>query len=181
MKVAVFIDNSNVFRNIQNERKIDKTWISFYDPLKLAEKLIGGRSLAFINFYCTRPPARLLNEDEKHQRIYRHTNAYYAAVEKLPNVYIKFGALNGTNGALTEKNLDTQLTTDMITGAALGTYDVAILVSNDGDYVSAVTGVKQFGKKVETIFFRGYFSINLRKVSDVTRRARKSFFIFLPF
>ena len=173
--------NSFTDKNIQNERKNDNTWVAFYDPLKLAERIVGGRELAFVNFYCTRPPTRLLHEDERHKRIYKNTNAYYAAIEKLPNVFVKYGVLNGVNGTLTEKNLDTQLTTDMITGAALGTYDVAVLISNDGDYVSAVTGVKRFGKKVETIFFRGCFSMNLRKVSDLTRRARKSFFEFLRF
>ncbi len=181
MNAAVFIDNSNVFKSIQNERKDDNAWVSFYDPLALAKKLAGGRDLAFVNFYCTRPPARLLDEDRRHQRLYRNTNAYYAAIEKLPDVNVKYGVLIGTNGAFTEKNLDTQLTTDMVAGAALGAFDVAILVSNDGDYVSAVSGVKRFEKKVETVFFRGHFSMNLRNISDVTRRARKSFFIPLPF
>ncbi|MBU4223732.1 NYN domain-containing protein, partial [Patescibacteria group bacterium] len=69
-------------------------------------------------------------------------------MEKLPNVSIKFGDLRGTKGQLQEKNLDTQLATDMVTMAALDKYDVAILVSNDGDYKSAIENTKIFNKKI---------------------------------
>jgi uncharacterized LabA/DUF88 family protein len=64
----------------------------------------------------------------------------------------------------------------MVAMAALNEYDVAILVSNDGDYRSAVENTKRFGKKIETVFFKGSLSMSLREVSDITRRARRSFF-----
>ena len=182
MKVAVFIDNSNVFGNIQEMRKHGiSDWVSFYDPLKLAQKLVGNRTLVEVNFYCTRPPTYLLREDEYHQRIYKITNRYYSEIEKMKEVSVKYGDITGPKGQTIEKNLDTKITTDLVTGAALGKYDVAIIVSNDGDYVSGIEGIKPFGKKVEIVFFRGTLSMNLRRVSDITRRARKSFFVVLPF
>lgn len=47
-----------------------------------------------------------------------------------------------------EKNLDTQLTANMISFAAQNMFDTAILVSNDRDYVSALEPTKNiFGKK----------------------------------
>ena len=182
MKVAVFIDNSNVFRSIKIVRDNgDYSWPSFYNPLELAKKLAGGRDLAEVNFYCTRPPAYLLNEDIRHQEIYTKTNKYYATIEKLASVNVKYGNLNGPRGNTIEKNLDTQITADLVTGAALSKYDVAIIVSNDGDYVSAVESIKKFGKKVEVVFFKGGLSMHLKRVSDITRRARKSFFVPLVF
>ena len=69
----------------------------------------------------------------------------------------------------------------MVAHAALGQYDTAILVANDGDYLSAITNAKKLGKRVELLFFRGYLSGALKKSCDLTRRARKSFFELLIF
>ena len=181
MKVAVFIDNSNIFKNIQYIRGIDPNWISFYDPFKLAQRLAGNRDLVYVGFYCVHPPAYLLGEDEKHKKKYIATSKYYSAIEKLPLVEVKYGYLKGTKSDPQEKNLDTQLSTNMVTMAALGEYDTAILISNDGDYVSAVEGAKEFSKKVEVVFFKGSLSMNLKKVCDITRRARRSYFQPLDF
>lgn len=92
---------------------------------------------------------------------------------------VKYGDLKGTKGQLQEKNLDTQLATDMVTMAALDKFDVAILVSNDGDYKSAIESAKIFNKKVENLFFKGSLSGAIDGKCDVKRRARRSFFIKL--
>lgn len=182
-KVAVFIDNSNVFRNLHDMKTTDPSWVCFYNPLKLAEKLVGNRELVHIGFYCVRPPAYLLEEGEK--GIEKHSTAlqYYTAIEKLsPLLQVKYGDLRGSKGNLQEKNVDTQLATDMVTMAALGKFDTAILISNDGDYVSAVKNVKEsFLKKVEVLFLMNRLSMALRQVCDITRRARRSHFEKLEF
>lgn len=176
VKVAVFIDHSNVFRQIRNIKKADPGWICMYDPFTLAKKLAGNRELVHIGFYCVRPPAYLLKENKWHQGIYTTTNKYYSAIEKLPLITVKYGYLTGPKKFQLEKNLDTQLCSDLVLQAALGDFDVAIIVANDGDYVGAVGNVKILGKKVENVFFKGGLSMNLDKVSDLTRRARKSYF-----
>lgn len=94
---------------------------------------------------------------------------------------VKFGNLTGGKGSTVEKNLDTQLCTDLVKGAALGTFDVAILVTNDGDFVSAITTAKEFGKGVELVFFKNGLSMALKQVADITRRARRIFFQKLRF
>ncbi len=73
---------------------------------------------------------------------------YYAAVEKLPGVEVKYGTLQGSRGELVEKNLDTQVATDIVTKAALNDYDTAIVVSNDGDFVSPAETAKGTFKKL---------------------------------
>jgi len=183
MKVAVFIDNSNTFKNIQGvkQRTGDRSWICLYDPLELAKKLAGNRELVSVNFYCVHPPVYLLKEDERHKKIYAITNRYYAAIEKLPLLEVKYGYLKGTRGNLEEKNLDTQLSVDLAKRAAFGEYDVAIIVSSDGDYISAVKVAKECKKGVELLFFRGSVSMNLKGDVDLIRRARKSFFQPLKF
>ncbi len=178
-RLAVFIDNSNVFHNIYDIRKSDPSWICLYDPLFLAKKLTGKRNLVYTGFYCVRPPSYLLVGNEEEKRHYNTTQKYYGTIEKLSDVTVKYGDLKGTRGQLQEKNLDTQLATDMVAMAALNKYDVAILVSNDGDYKSAVENAKQFNKKIEVVFFKGNLSMALRGVCDITRRARRSYFIKL--
>ncbi|MBU3922659.1 NYN domain-containing protein [Patescibacteria group bacterium] len=181
MKIAVFIDNSNIFHRISDIRKTDKNWVSFYNPLNLARKLSGERELAYVGFYCVQPPMYLLNGNEEEKRRYIFTKRYYSAIEKLDLVEIKYGDLKGTKGNLQEKNLDTQLATDLVAMAALNKYDVAIIVSNDGDYISAVKNVKIFKKGIELFFFRGSISMGLKNICDISRRARRSHFQELIF
>ncbi len=178
-RVAVFIDNSNVFHYIRDIRKTDRGWVALYDPLILAKKLAGNRDLVYVGFYCVRPPAYLLNGSAEEQKRYNLTQKYYSEIQKLSPVSIKFGDLKGTRGQLQEKNLDTQLSTDMVAMAALDEYDVAILVSNDGDYKSAIENTKRFNKKIENLFFKGSLSMAIDGICDIKRRARRSFFIKL--
>lgn len=146
-KVAVFIDNSNVFRSLRDLKMDDPAWVCFYNPLILAQKLAGARELVYVGFYCVRPPAYLLEEGKAGIKKHGTTLQYY-----------------------------------MVTVAALGKFDAAILVSNDGDYVSAVENVKNsFLKRVEVLFLRGKLSMALRQACDLTRRARRSPFEKLSF
>lgn len=178
MRICVYIDNSNVFKNIKKIRESshDLTWVQLYDPLELAKAVVGSRQLEKVYFYCVPPPSWLLNEGDESKK--RHTTAmkYYSAVGKLPNVELKYGYLQGDKLAPLEKNVDTQISSDMVAHAALGYYDTAVLISNDGDYTSALENVKKLGKRVEVLFFKGYFSGSLRNASDLTRRARRIFF-----
>lgn len=125
-RVAIFIDNSNVFHNIRNFRKSDADWTCLYDPLFLAKKLAGPRDISYIGFYCVRPPSYLLAGSEEDKKRYNMTQKYYGAIEKIPLVTVKYGDLRGTKGALQEKNVDTQLSTDMVTMAALNKYDIDV-------------------------------------------------------
>lgn len=176
-RVAVFIDNSNVFHNLRDLRKVDTRWTSLYDPLELARRVTGGRNLVFVGFYCARPPSYLLDEGGESEKKHKTSMRYYSAVEKLPGVQVRYGSLQGAKGSMQEKNVDTQLTTDLIKMAALNEFDVAIIVSNDGDYASAAeTARSTFGKRIEVAFFKGSFSMNLRRVADLSKRMRRDYF-----
>jgi hypothetical protein len=105
-RVAVFIDNSNVFHNLADLHKIDAQWVRLYNPLHLAQRLAGSRTLSYVGFYCTRPPSHLLEEGSEGERRHSMAMRYYAAVEKLPGVEVKYGTLQGSRGELVEKNLD---------------------------------------------------------------------------
>ena len=175
-RIYVYIDNSNVFKNIKKIKNGDHSWIQMYDPLALGQALAGSRQLEKVYFYCVPPPSWLLTEGDESKKRHAIATKYYSAVDKLPNVLLKYGYLQGDKTNPTEKNVDTQISSDMVLHAALGNYDTAILVSNDGDFTSALKNIKILGKRVEVLFFRGYLSDSLKKESDLTIRARKIFF-----
>lgn len=175
-RVAVFIDHTNVYKNLKNLSKIDSGWERKYDPQFLAQKLAGSRDLASTNFYCTRPPAIWSNGTPEEIYSYNTQMGYYASVEKL-GINVKYGTLAGVPGNYREKNLDTKLSTDLLMMAVRNEYDTAVVVSNDGDYVDAVVEVTNLGRKVEVFYFKDGISMNLKRVADVARRARKVHFV----
>jgi len=65
------------------------------------------------------------------------------------------------------KAVDIALTTDVLTLAAEGRYEVAVLFAGDGDYVPLVEAVKRAGQHVVVGFFEGYgLSPQLRIAAD---------------
>ncbi len=65
-----------------------------------------------------------------------------------------------------EKGVDVALVTKMLTFAFRDIYDTAILVSGDADYIEAVQTIRDLGKRVEIVSFRGSISPGLRKLAD---------------
>jgi len=176
-RVMTFIDNSNVYGSIRDLYRVDKSWVKSYDPLELSKKLAGDRDLVGVNFYCAPPPPYLQQDGEESEQKYWYQMDYYESIKKLPLVTFKLGYLTGPRDNLSEKNVDTQIVADMIVQANQNKYDTAILCSNDGDYSSAIQAVKEMGKRVEVMYFKGMCSYSLIRECDVQRRARMSHFI----
>jgi len=65
-----------------------------------------------------------------------------------------------------EKGVDVALVTKMISFGFKDTYDTAILVSGDADYVEAIQQIRDLGKRVEIAAFPEATSPSLRKVAD---------------
>jgi uncharacterized LabA/DUF88 family protein len=67
------------------------------------------------------------------------------------------------------KGVDIALTIDMLRGAFMSLYDVAVLVTGDGDYIPVVREVQRLGKNVYLIGFEhadGGLNPDLRLASD---------------
>ncbi len=66
------------------------------------------------------------------------------------------------------KGVDIALTKDLLSHAHFGNFDVAVLMSGDGDYVPVVNEVKRLGKVVYVSTFAGSsLSEDLRLASDM--------------
>jgi len=55
---------------------------------------------------------------------------------------------------------------DMVEGACENKFDLAILISGDGDFVPAVKSVKKKNKIIENVYFKNSSSRNLVKHCD---------------
>jgi uncharacterized LabA/DUF88 family protein len=66
----------------------------------------------------------------------------------------------------TNKGVDIYLTSDMISLAYEDAYDIAVLVSGDGDYEALIELVKSKGKRVWVVSFVCALSEKLRNVAD---------------
>ena len=65
-----------------------------------------------------------------------------------------------------EKGVDVMVATDLLKLAWDDLYDVAVLVSGDGDFAYAVQAVKNLGKHVEVAAFPANLSAELANVAD---------------
>lgn len=80
-------------------------------------------------------------------------NTLDSYVEMLKEVGIESPHIFHKEKGKRSKRVDISLTTDMLTHAHRGNYDVAILVAGDEDYVPLVEAVKAEGRRVAVWFF----------------------------
>ena len=157
-RVAIFIDGSNFYHSLKNAFR--KASVDFS---KLVVFLVGGRSLVR-TYYYTAP--RRKQDDEKK---YRDQQLWFDRLRRLDYFEVKLGRLEPRGKTLVEKGVDVKLAVDMLHGAFRNTYDTAVLISGDADYVDAVEVVKQQGKHVELVSIVGQQCYHLRNACDVCR------------
>jgi uncharacterized LabA/DUF88 family protein len=150
-RAMVFIDGNNLYHRLK-----ERGWKTWIDIGHLSQRIIGQRSLAGIYYYNAPPPGGKAHTGRG--------NEYLAQVQKTPKLTFRKAWLQPTKKAdeygpyqsYVEKGGDTALTTDLVSLAARDKFDVAIIVSNDGDYEPAArTITKEYGKSVEVIYFKG--------------------------
>ena len=71
----------------------------------------------------------------------------------MPYVQLRLGRLEHRDGGVIEKGVDIYLAVDMLRYAYNDIYDIAILISSDGDFSEAVNAVKDLGRHVEYAHF----------------------------
>jgi len=71
-------------------------------------------------------------------------------------------------GNKVEKGVDVNLAIDLVTFAFENKYDIAILISNDSDFVPAVKKAQNYGKKVYNVKFPKCDAHHLSKTCDKT-------------
>lgn len=167
VKVCVFIDGSNFYHACrQNLGRTDVNIGAF------AELLVGPTRQLVRTYYYT---CRLPPDAEEPQR--KSQESFLSALQRTPYLEVRFGRLvrrevhcnacGDRHQRYQEKGVDMRIGVDMLALASKNLYDVAVLVTGDGDLVEAVRAVKDLGKHVELATFPIGRSDELVTVADV--------------
>ena len=144
-RIIIFIDNSNIF---QGFRKFNIK----ADYEKLKEILTKGRKLQDIFLY----EGVVYPMSPEKKKWYEDLKAHSGYVIKAS--FDKIAA----NDAI-EKKIDIQIAIDMVSLAYENSYDTAVLVSGDGDFVPVVKKIRELGKNVELWAFHYSLANALRE------------------
>ena len=147
-KVAVFIDGSNLFYACKIFSKDYEV-----DLVKLRDLLAGDRELLRAYFYGSFNPRK---QDQIKFHHFLQENGFTVRVTPLRQ----------RGDRLIEKGADVRLVTDMLALGLRGTFDTAVLVSGDSDFIDAVEEIKRAGIRVEIAMFEGAISSELRRRAD---------------
>ena len=147
MKVCIFIDGQNFYRSLQ---RFDEGLRVDYDRLAAwITQAVGGPSTHFGGAYyyigvsSDAPP-----QVEGFLKGLELRQGYYVRREPRKRRTGRCPACGVEYEYTTEKRVDSRMVAELIHFAANGTYDAAVLVSGDDDFVPAVEAVNALGKQV---------------------------------
>ena len=147
MKVSIFIDGQNFYRSLQ---RYDESLRVDYDRLAAwITQAVGGPSAFFGGAYYyvgvspDAPPQveGFLKGLELRQGYYVRREPRKRRTGRCPSCAVEYEYT-------TEKRVDSRMVAELIHFAAHSTYDAAVLVSGDDDFVPAVEAVNALGKQV---------------------------------
>ena len=160
-RVMVFIDGRNFYYGMKNN--LGYTNLDF---LKFGRMLAGDRNLIRIYYYN----APLDQSEDKES--YRKQQRFFDGLRRTDYVTVKLGRLEkrpakgSKSFYYVEKGVDVTIAVDMLSLAYRNTYDTAILVSGDADFVPVVEEIKSLGKHVESAYFEHGGARRLTEASD---------------
>ena len=154
-RVAVLIDGANVYRAFKAAFGSAR-----YSPARLARELAAGRQLARGVFYTAVVPQQMGDS------LYAGQRRFLSRLRAEPGLSVWTGHMARSGDVWYEKGADVKIATDLVAWAYQGLYDVAILVSGDGDLAPAVHEVRRLGRVVETAMPRARRSWHLLQESS---------------
>lgn len=158
-RVSIFIDGSNLYHNFKG------LGIQRIDFQKLVDRLVGNRQLVLVFYYNASLDISMNLET------YWKQQKFFDELRKLPSFKVVLCKLRrykkeDKTTAYEVKGDDVHLTVDIISGAYEDTFDTAIIVSGDEDFIPALKKVQELGKKVENAYFIASASSALKSSSN---------------
>jgi len=146
-RCMIFIDHANLFKILQKFfGRID--YVKFIQILSKGYHLVGAMIYMGLPYIVSR----------KQQK-------FYTYLEKNRFVLIFKPVSMTRNGKYYQKGVDIALYSDVVDLALKNSYDKAILVSGDGDFIKAVEKLKELEKKIEIWSFKISMSKKLLKAA----------------
>jgi len=162
-RVSVYIDGANFLYGI---RSIQKGYSDFhFDFEKYINKIIGDVDLVKVYYYNASLKYNLNPELFKDQQ---HFFNRLTKIDKFEVILCKRQRRVSPDGEehFTIKGDDIHLAIDMLKDVYENRYDLAILISGDGDFAPLVKAVRYKDKKVKVYHFRNNISTELLKTCD---------------
>jgi len=154
-RVAIFIDGSNLYHSLEeNCKRFDVDFGAF------SKKLAKNRPLYRTYYY------NVLRDPERNPQAYQDQQKFLSALYSTSYLEVRLGGAKVRGDTAVEKGVDIMLATDLLRFAWDNVYDVAIIVSGDGDFSYAVKAVKDMGKHVEVAAFPANLSHELSQAAD---------------
>jgi uncharacterized LabA/DUF88 family protein len=164
-RVAVFIDGSNLYHALRdNFKRVDLNFADFINAL------LGQRRLFRTYYY------NVLQDPRSRPEGYSDQQEFLDVLRKTPYLEVRLGTTKLLQGIPVEKGIDIMLATDLLYFGWINLYDVAILVSGDGDFAYALQAAKNMGKHVEVAYFESNISKDLLDVADSKHLLDRNFF-----
>lgn len=178
-RVSIFIDGNNFYHGLKYIYKESKKTINF-NFKEFCEFLSNKREIVNIFYYNAElDKAKDLNKYSSQQR-------FFDKLKLITNFKLILCKLLKRKLAGTKqyyyvlKEDDIHMAVDMVEGVCGNLFDVAILVSGDGDFVPAVKAVQRKNKKVENVYFKQSSSRHLKEHCnhsfELTREILDKFF-----
>ena len=171
-RVAIFIDGNNFYFGLRKLYGKNKSLKNFNFE-KFAQFLSKKDSVVAIYYY------NALLDKEHNPEKYESQKEFFEILKKIPNFHLILCKLLKRNITGTNKFYyiikedDIRMAVDMVENACNDNFDIAILVSGDGDFVPAVLSVKKKNKFVENIYFKNSSSRNLKNFCDKSLELKK--------
>jgi uncharacterized LabA/DUF88 family protein len=169
-RIIIYIDGSNFYFSIKNTFKCK------IDIERFCKKIAENKDLVKINYY-TSPVIQ-----ESNPKMYAEQQSFFEKLKKIDNLTIILGRLekHKKDGKTfyVEKATDINLALDLVLDGQANIYDEAYLISNDGDFSSAVrASIERFNKEVIYVAIgnRKSTSYHLKKVASKTLKINEKF------
>ncbi|AXI39431.1 hypothetical protein CX649_07140 [Bacillaceae bacterium ZC4] len=148
-RTMVFIDGNNFYNAAKHFLKQKPK----FDIIKMVDtickKSTGNTYLLRTYFYTVNTPEQqgLVSALKAAPRFTVNNKGY---LQKIP-IDTEIIESDKSTFVTTEKGTDINLVTDLLKGAYMNSYDKAIIVSADGDYIGPINEIKNIGKIVEIV------------------------------
>ena len=118
----------------------------------------------------------VLRDPNRNPQAYQDQQKFLTALNSTPYLEVRLGGSKLRGDTAVEKGVDIMIATDMLKAGWDNLYDVAILVSGDGDFAYAVQAVKNIDKHVEVAAFRPNLSAELMQAADALEAFTPDYF-----
>ena len=165
-RLMIFIDGSNFYHSVKDTFGLFHEEVENADIFRKMIEFLKGERLLVAVYYYNAPLDRGHNEDT-----YWKQQAFFAQLRNIPGVQVVLCTMRKSKDKdgkceYRVKGDDIHLGIDMVSFAYENQYDVAVLVSGDGDFKPAINKVRKLGKEVENAYLYVSRSGLLRKICN---------------